>query len=62
MPEEFMTVEEALLIVWDLANQNKLDEAYTQDDPDLEPERIKQELALDVIHDFQVNVVSEGRV
>lgn len=62
MTEDFMLVEDALLIVWDLANQNKLTEAYTMDDPDLEPNRIKQELALDTIHDFMVNVVSEGRV
>ena len=61
MTENFMLVEDALDVVWDLANQNKLDEGYTQDDPDLEPERIKQELALDVVHDFMVNVVGEGR-
>ena len=62
MTEDFMTVEDALEIVWDLANQNKLTEAYTLDDPDLEPDRLKQELALDVIHDFQVSVVSGGSV
>lgn len=62
MTEDFMTVEDALLIVWDIANQNKLTKGYTLDDPDLEPDRLKQELALDVIHDFQVNVISEGRL
>ncbi len=62
MTEDFMTVEDALLIVWDLANQNVLTEGYTMDDPGMEDERIKQETALNVTHDFMVNVVSEDRV
>ena len=56
----FMTVEDALDIVYQLAAQNTLDPRDT--DQELQAEAERQQTALNVIHDFQVNVSSEGRL
>lgn len=59
--ENVISVEEAMRIVWDLANQNALTKAYTQDDPDLETERLKQETALTMLRGLMLNVVEPIR-
>lgn len=53
-----MKVREALDIVYDLAEQNALD---CRCDPPLCREAKRQRKALNVVHDFIVNVVSKGR-
>ncbi len=62
MTEDFMTVEDALEIVYQLADQNKLSLEQVSDVPELENELLKQQRALDVTSDFIANVVSEGSV
>lgn len=52
MNKEFMKIEEALQIVYDLADQNKLDAEW---EPDQKEEAAKQQLALDTVHDFIIN-------
>lgn len=62
MTTDFMTVEDALEIVYELADQNKLSLEQVTDVPELEAEQVRQQRALDVTSDFIANVVSEGRV
>jgi hypothetical protein len=54
----FMKIEEAMAIVYDLASQNVLDESHKDDD--LAEEYERQKLALDTVHDFIVNNMTEG--
>ncbi|UCG53968.1 MAG: hypothetical protein JSV32_05000 [Dehalococcoidia bacterium] len=54
--ELFMTTEDAFEIVYDLAEQNVLEEKHCDEEAQLK-EREKQMLALDVVHDFLVNNV-----
>ncbi len=62
MTENFMLVEDALEIVYELADQNKLSLEQVSNVPELEDELLRQQTALDVTSDFIANVVSEGRV
>lgn len=62
MTTDFMTVEDALEIVYELADRNKLSLEQVSDVPELEAELLKQQRAIDVTSDFIANVVSEGRV
>ena len=57
-PSRFMRIEEAMAIVYDLASQNVLDESHKDDD--LAEEYARQKLALDTVHDFIVNNMTEG--
>lgn len=54
-----MKVEDALEIVYSLAEENALP---ARCDPPLGQEAEKQQEALNVVHDFIVNVISEGRL
>ena len=60
MTENFMTVEEAMPIVWELANENQPD--INKEDESLHEQIQKQQLALNVIADFIANVLEEGRL
>ena len=52
----FMTTEEAAEIVYNLAQGNAL-ESYDCDTEELQHEYLRQQAALDVIHDFFINVI-----
>lgn len=59
MESEMMKLEEAMEIVYSLAEENALPKRC---DPSLTKEATRQQEALAVVHDFIVNVVSEGRI
>jgi len=59
---KLMTVEDALEIVYDLALGNALDHKFLGDDHPLYKEAQRQQEALNTVHDFLLNVVSEGRM
>jgi hypothetical protein len=56
----FMTVEEALETVLELAVENMISE--WEEDEALVAERERQQCAIDVMVDFCTNVVVEGRI
>lgn len=62
MKPDFMKVEDAIVIILDLANQNTLTDEHTKGDPDLVLEMEKQQVAIGVIEDFFCNVVAEDRM
>lgn len=55
---KFMETGEALAIVYELAEQNALDE-HEAGEMGLQDEQKKQQLALDTVHDFIVNNFSD---
>lgn len=57
MADRFMELSEAMEIVYDLAMANAVDEREIK--PELVEEREKQQLALDTVHDFIVNNLSD---
>jgi len=59
---KLMPVEDALEIVYDLALGNALDHKFLGDDHPLYEEASRQQEALNTVHDFMLNVVSEGRI
>lgn len=52
--KDFMTIEEAIDIVFELASQNALSEDLDELD-ELYEEMQRQHLALDTVHDFAIN-------
>lgn len=56
MTNKIMKIEDAMQIVYDLADQNKIDAEW---EPDMKEEAEKQQLALDTVHDFIVNNFGE---
>lgn len=66
MPEEqndkFMTVEDAIDLVLELARQSVLRDEDIVAAPDLQEEKTRQETAIGVIDDFFCNVVFEERL
>lgn len=52
--ENFMTIQDAFQIVYDLAEQNALDE-HEAGEMGMQDEQKKQMLALNTVHDFLVN-------
>ena len=60
--EKMMSVEDVFEIVLALAQDNIISESEVmQDEEVLRPMRVQQQMACDVIEDYVVNVVSEGR-
>jgi hypothetical protein len=56
--KDFMPMNEAMQIVYDLAEQNCLDERSS--DEDLQRESLKQQTALATVHDFIVNNLGDN--
>lgn len=54
-----MKLAEALAIVYDLADQNRLERADVAPDKTLLLECAEQRIALDIVHDFIVNNFGE---
>jgi len=62
MRKNFMKLDVAMSIALDLARENILPDKLAGREKDLKAEQMRQNLACDVVEDFLVNVVAEGRV